>query len=145
MRKIKLLEEYAPIAQFFGEFEKETDTVFLDSSLKNEMGRYSILGRNPYLKLVKGKDGFTVNGKLQTESFEQYTKRYLADHREENETNLPIVSGAIGYFSYEYGREKEGVQAKDASDVEIPDCVLNFYDEFIVEDLENKQVWLCCE
>ena len=52
MRKIKLLEEYAPIAQFFGEFEKETDTVFLDSSLKNEMGRYSILGRNPYLKLV---------------------------------------------------------------------------------------------
>ena len=65
MRKIKLLEEYAPIAQFFGEFEKETDTVFLDSSLKNEMGRYSILGRNPYLKLVKGKDGFTVNGNME--------------------------------------------------------------------------------
>lgn len=142
MRIIKLLETYTPIAQFFCEFEKETDTVFLDSSLKNEMGRYSILGRNPYLKLIKGKDGFTANGEKQSESFETYTKRYLEEHREENESNLPIVSGAIGYFSYEYGREKEGVQAKDPSDVEIPDCILNFYDEFIVEDLEKKQIWL---
>lgn len=142
MRMIKLLEEYTPIAEIFGEFAGETDTVFLDSSLKNEMGRYSILGRNPYLKLKKGQNGFTVNGEVQSESFEEYTKRYLKEHMDSNETKLPIVSGAIGYFSYDYGREKEGVRAKDSAEVTIPDCVLNFYDEFLIEDLQKEQIWM---
>lgn len=142
MRIVRKLEEYVPIAEIYDEFAKETDTVFLDSSLRNEMGRYSILGRNPYLKLVKGEEGFFVNGAAQTESFEAYVKRYLAQHVDRNETQLPIVSGAIGYFSYDYGREKERVKAKDKKEVEIPDCVLNFYDEFLVEDLEKGQTWM---
>ncbi len=32
----------------------------------------------------------------------------MAEHREKNETGLPIISGAVGYFSYDYGRKKEG-------------------------------------
>ncbi len=142
MRIIQLLEEYIPIGEIYGEFEKETDTVFLDSSLKNKMGQYSILGRNPYLKLKKSTKGFTVNGILQQESFEHYTKRYLAEHMDYNETDLPIVSGAIGYFSYDYGREKEKVKSQHPVESEIPECILNFYDEFIVEDLWQEKIWL---
>ena len=142
MRSIKLLEEYIPVADFCDMFVMETDTVFLDSSMKNEMGRYSILGRNPYLKLIKKEDSFTVNGQIEEGSFETYVKKYLKNHIERNETDLPIVSGAIGYFSYDYGRKKKGIQAKDCKEVDIPDCILYFYDEFVIEDLEKRQTWL---
>ena len=143
MVKMKKLEPFCPAAELFALFYKEEDAVFLDSSLKNEKGRFSIIGRKPYLKLVNG-DTFTANGQIMEESFESYVKRYLKAHREENHTGLPILSGAVGYFSYEYGRKKEKVEAKDKEELAIPDCILNFYDEFIVEDIHKEEVWLIC-
>ncbi len=54
MQLLRALETYIPLAEIFayGRFYEKEDTAFLDSSLK--MGRYSILGLKPYLKLVKG-------------------------------------------------------------------------------------------
>ena len=38
---------------------------------------------------------------------------------------------------------KEGILSeKEAGPAEIPDCIINFYDEFIVEDLRARKVWL---
>lgn len=141
LRKIQKLEPYIPIQDIHGVFQNEKDTVFLDSSLQNKLGRYSIIGLYPYLKLVKG-EVFTVNGKPSHVTFEQFMRNYLRENREENTTGLPIISGAIGYFSYDYGRKKEGVKAKDPMETDIPDCILNFYDVFIIEDHEKKEVTL---
>lgn len=141
MRLVKRLLPYLPAVRFMEAFHDETHTVVLDSSLVNDLGRYTIIGRNPYLTLIKG-ERFTVNGEPQESSFETYVKHYLQTHREENSTGLPIVSGAIGYFSYDYGREKEGIGAKDDKTLDIPDVILNFYDEFIIEDLLAHEVWL---
>lgn len=141
-RTVRELTKYIPLSQIFGLFEQYKDTAFLDSSLENDLGQYSILGLSPYLKLVKSDGEFTVNGQPSEESFEEYVKRYLREHRDENETELPMVSGAIGYFSYDYGREKEGIKSKDEKNVEIPDAVLIFYDILIVEDLKRKKIWM---
>lgn len=111
LRKIQKLEPYIPIQDIHGVFQNEKDTVFLDSSLKNKLGRYSIIGLYPYLKLVKG-EVFTVNGKPSHVTFEQFMRNYLRENREENTTGLPIISGAIGYFSYDYGRKKKGLKQK---------------------------------
>lgn len=62
MRIIKQLTPYIPAAQIFPLFAHEKDYAFLDSSLVNQLGRYSILGLYPYLQLKKTKDAFTVNG-----------------------------------------------------------------------------------
>ena len=62
---------------------------------------------------------------------------------DENETDLPIVSGAIGYFSYDYGRKSAGISSRHRKEVEIPQCILNFYDDFIIEDHQKKKFgWL---
>lgn len=141
MQFIKSLDHYPPIDHIFSLVYKKTDTVFLDSSLQNHLGRYSIIGLKPYLKLVNGKT-FTVNGKISKIPFEIYVKDYLRKHKEINHTNLPLTSGAIGYFSYDYGRRKENVKAHCPVDVEIPDCILIFYDSFIIEDHKEKKLWL---
>ena len=80
--------------------------MFLDSSLVNDLGRYSIIGAEPYLKLVRDGDSFLINGQEETQiSFEDYLREYLRDHVDLNESELPLVSGAVGYFSYDYGRK----------------------------------------
>ena len=142
-RIIKELTPYIPAADIFRIYEKEEGCAFLDSSLVNELGRYSIIGRNPYLKLVKDGETFTVNGKTETEkTFEDYMREYLNTHEDKNDSQLPVVSGAIGYFSYDYGRKQMGVPTGEKDLVTIPEAVLTFYDCFIVEDCQEKRTYL---
>ncbi len=54
MRQIEELRAYPAIHRIFGLFQEQRDAVFLDSSLKNGLGQYSIIGLYPYLKLVNG-------------------------------------------------------------------------------------------
>ncbi len=136
MQMVKQLETYVPASRIFDQLYQEKDAVFLDSSLKNKLGRYSIIGFRPYLSLVKG-ETFTINGKEAEVSFEEYLKEYLKSHFTEETSDLPITRGAIGYFSYDYGRKKEGVKTRHPKEVDIPDCILQFYDCFVIEDLQK--------
>lgn len=141
MQLIQEFERYPAIERIFALVQEQEDSVFLDSSLKNQLGRYSIIALHPYLKLVKGEQ-FTINGEVSEECFEIFVKRYLRDHREENHTGLPLASGAVGYFSYDYGREKERVATQHDKDVDIPDSILIFYDSFVIEDHEKNKLFL---
>lgn len=140
-RIIKELQPYKRAIDIFSRFKDEKDAVILESSLENELGRYTIIGRSPYLKLEK-REGFTINGTASSQNFEEYVKTYLHNNNEDNPTNLPLVDGAIGYFSYEYRQDLESISSRHREDTDIPRCILNFYDEFIVEDLKEKKVWL---
>lgn len=114
----------------------------MDSSLENRLGRYSIIGRLPYQKLVQDGDSFCVNDEKQKMTFENYLRTYLKEHPDSNKSGLPIVSGAMGYISYDYGREKENVAARHPKEVDMPDLILCFYDNFIIEDHQEKRFYL---
>lgn len=142
-RITKKMEQYVPAAQIFERFSQESGIAFLDSSLVNELGQYSIIGRRPYEILKKENGQFFQNGTLRTDmTFEAYLKRYLQEHVDENELGIPMVSGAIGYFSYEYGREQMGVASAENDPCPIPEAVLTFYDLLIVEDCHEKEIYL---
>lgn len=142
-RKIKQLPYYIPTAEIFKLYEKEPLCAFLDSSLVNDLGQYSVIGRCPYLKLVKDGNNFWINGKQEEEmSFEDYMRKYLMEHEDSNDTGLPIMSGAIGYFSYDYGREQMEVPSGEEELVKIPEAVWTFYDCFIIEDRNEKKTYL---
>lgn len=145
-RKIKKLDIYIPAAELFRIYQKEEECVFLDSSLVNHLGKYSIIGRCPYLKLVKDGEIFTINGLEEKEqTFESYMKTYLAEHVDKNDSELPIISGAIGYFSYDYGRERQGIVSGKEEIVHIPEAAVTFYDFFIIEDCQEKEIWLIAD
>lgn len=141
MATIRTYNEYPPIHRIFDLYKDESQAVFLDSSLRNSLGRYSIIGIHPYLTLVNG-EKFTVNSIVMECTFEEFLKDYLKSNFVENRTDLPIVSGAIGYFSYDYGLKKEGLVSRHAREVDVPDCVFSFYDVFIIEDHQEKQLHL---
>ena len=56
-RVVKKLDRYVCAADVFGIYEDEIGIAFLDSSLVNNLGHYSIIGRCPYLRLVKNGNG----------------------------------------------------------------------------------------
>ena len=144
--KRRIIKEMKPArgaAELYTYFAGTDDSVFLDSSLVNKLGRYSVIGAVPYLKLVKEGNGFYINGEKETTcSFETYLKTYLAEHKDKNTTELPIISGAIGYFSYEYGRKLMEVDSAKEDLVSIPDAVLVFYDFYIIEDRQEQRTYL---
>ena len=144
--KRRIIKEMKPArgaAELYTYFAGTDDSVFLDSSLVNKLGRYSVIGAVPYLKLVKEGNGFYINGEKETTcSFETYMKTYLAEHKDKNNTELPIISGAIGYFSYEYGRKLMEVDSVKEDLVSIPDAVLVFYDFYIIEDRHEQRTYL---
>mgnify|MGYP000010697287 FL=1 len=103
-RVIKKLTPHRSAAELFKYFSDEKDCVFLDSSLVNGLGRYSIIGMRPYLKLVKDDHGFFINEQKVSElSFEEYLKKYLSEHKDQNKSGLPMLSGQSDIFRMNTG------------------------------------------
>ncbi len=134
VRTIKSIMQSPAMIDIFDCMKEREEAVFLDSSSEGELSQYSIIACRPYLKLVSRGELFTVNGEPSEQEFVEYVQRYLEENKEENETDLPIVSGAIGYFSYDFGHKKEGVVSRHEQSLDIPDSILYFYDSFIVKD-----------
>ena len=129
-------------AELFDLYCSLPGAVLLDSSLVNEMGRFYMIGLNPY-KTLEVKDGsLFVDGSPSEGSLEEVLGAYMAAHYEKNDTVLPMISGAIGYFTYDYGRCFERIKTRHARGQEIPDCILNFYDNLIIEDRHEKRLYL---
>lgn len=138
---IKKLYKYIS-AQIIFDKVKDDKAVFLDSSKTGRLGKYSIIGIEPYLELKEEEGVLYVNGKETKETLDNYLSEYLKDNREENNSNLPIISGGIGYFSYDYGRKIEKITSRHKKDIDIPDAMVTFYDNFIIEDIENRNIYI---
>ena len=130
--KVYKLNFYRKAEDIFECYKEENMAIFLDSSLENQLGQYSVIGLNPYL-ILKEEDGtFYENGKPQKGTLETALKGYLEKYREENSTHLPLVSGALGYFSYDYGRKFEQIESRHEKKLDIPEALFVFYDFLII-------------
>lgn len=133
---------YQKAEDIFELFKEEPMAIFLDSSLENSLGQYSVIGLRPYL-ILKEEDGiFYENDIPQTISFEEGMSRSLSRYREENPTSLPLISGALGYFSYDYGRKFEQIATRHEKKLRIPEALFAFYDLLIIDDKRNRELYL---
>ena len=71
-RLIVELKEYRKACDIFDFFYNEKDAVFLDSSLENNMGNYSIIGLNSYLNITVKNNILYVDGEKNNLSFESF-------------------------------------------------------------------------
>ena len=133
---------YKKTFDLFSLFKDEPGAVFLDSSLVNNLGQYSIICLNPYLTISEEEGICRCNGVVQEESFEECLARYLQEHQEDNPTSLPLISGAVGYFTYDYGRKFEKIPSRHPKKFSMPDAIFTFYDNYLIEDLTEKKLWL---
>src|SRR5512134_2989785 len=58
------------------------------------------------------------------------------------ELGVPFTGGAVGYWSYDYGRRLERLPARARDDLGLPDRVLGFYDVVGALDHDSGRTWL---
>lgn len=128
-------------SQLFALFADEKDVAFLDSSLVNDLGCYSLIGLVPYHTVSVAQGQLQVDGKSHEGTAETYLKAYLKKHYQANRTSLPLTAGAIGYVSYDYGLALHGMKSRHTPAFPLPDMKWVFYDFFIIEHRQSHTVW----
>lgn len=133
----KKLEVYISAVDIYSVIDR-SNTAFLDSSMTNYFGRFSIIGMIPHRKLLF--DGETkINGTIKDIEFLNEIDREIDSFDPE----AGFAESLIGYISYDYGMRIMGVQSEHIKD-SIPECVLIRFDVIIVEDHVKKTTEIFC-
>ena len=106
------------------------DLVFLDSSARGALGRYSFLTADAIAHVRPGGDPIAE------------ARALLAPHHRTPRPGLPPFQGGIaGYVGYDWGAELERVRRPAATEPQIPDAVLGLYDWVIAWDHMDGRAW----
>ena len=135
-----------PVAELIERFGARRDAFVLDSSQSNDgLGQWSFFGADPYL-VLSGKDGIytdsdSLDGPEQVDGLSLLSER-LKSHKIENTTGIPFIGGAVGFLSYDYGRQLESVPVLAKDDRSIPDLHFGFYDGVAALNVETGVLYL---
>jgi anthranilate synthase component 1 len=135
-----------PVSAFLAIAEGEPDAFLLESVEGGEkIGRYTFLGVRPFLRVESRGPEITIQRgrkiERRTGNIFQVMKELLRSHRPAAMEGLPpFTAGAVGYCAYDIVRqlEKIGEHAKD--DLDVPDCVLMFFDRVLAFDHLRHQI-----
>lgn len=133
-------------SQLFDKFADDPWSVFLDSSQPHcNQGRYDIISSNPYITFVT-RDGIS---KTQTKNNIETSKedplvliKNMLECGSSIPEGIPFAGGAIGYFSYDYGRLLEELPRLAKDEEKIPEIALGIYDWAVITDHQEKKTWL---
>ena len=135
-----------PVSAFLAIARGEQDAFLLESVERGEqIGRYTFLGAQPYMTLRAGGSEITIErGKKRerrTGNVFHIAKEVFQQHKPAVSPGLPpFTAGAVGFCSYDIVRQLENIgdQAKD--DLDVPDCVLMFFDRLLAFDHLHHQI-----
>lgn len=115
--------------------------VLLDSAATGSaFGRYSILAAGPVDLITpeEGESGSETLARLREAIFELGPAFWPAG------TQLPFGAGALGFISYDFGRQLEALPANALADIDLPALRLGIYAWSLVSDHETVRSWLVC-
>ncbi|MBM6861859.1 aminodeoxychorismate synthase, component I, partial [Clostridium saudiense] len=140
------IEEFSTNLNIFEIYSyfKDNNSILLDSSKEDkDLSKYSFIGLNPFLTFEAYGMKSYINGEKVCEDdpflvLEKLIKEYEFKYNIE----LPLISGAIGYISYDAGRVIEDIKDISKEDFKIPDMRFKFYDNIIIFDLINDKKYI---
>jgi len=135
-----------PVSAFLAVAEGEPDAFLLESVEGGErIGRYTFLGVRPFLRLEsRGAEIKIERGrKIERRTGDVFgvIKELLQQHRPAAMEGLPpFTAGAVGYCAYDIVRRLENIGEHAADDLDVPDCVLMFFDRVLAFDHLRHQI-----
>jgi len=144
--KIKELNTSLNAFEIFTAIKDEKFPVFLDSSLINNLGKYSIIACNPFIVFKNKDDEICVDDSLKKESFtgnpfDELNKIYLK-FQKKYDSDLPFIGGGIGFFAYDLQNHLEKLPKTAIDDINTCDLVFGFYDGAIIIDHFKNKVFI---
>ncbi|MGA2425438.1 MAG: anthranilate synthase component I [Terriglobales bacterium] len=135
-----------PVSAFLAVADGEPDAFLLESVEGGEkIGRYSFLGVRPFLRLESRGAEITIERgrkiERRTGNIFAVIKELLQQHRPATMEGLPpFTAGAVGYCAYDIVRRLENIGEHATDDLNVPDCVLMFFDRVLVFDHLRHQI-----
>jgi anthranilate synthase component 1 len=135
-----------PVSAFLATTASEPHAFLLESIERGEqIGRYTFLGARPYMQVqARGEDILIQRGRHQEKrkgNAVGIIKDLLRQHRPAVVPGLPpFTAGAVGYFAYDIVRQLENIGDRAKDDLNIPDCVLMFFDRLLAFDHLRHQI-----
>lgn len=145
MIKIREVEINFNPLEVYNVFKDETDTILLDSSKEDKtLSKFSFIGLNPFMTFeAKGNTCLIDDVEVRGEPFdvlEKLIEKYKIS--EEVYSHIPLISGAIGYISYDVCRILEELPNSSMEDFNISDIKFIFYNNIIIFDLYNNKQYI---
>jgi anthranilate synthase component 1 len=137
-----------PVSAFLAVAEGEPDAFLLESVEGGEkIGRYTFLGVRPFLRLesrgaeITIERGRSKKAERRTGNIFDVIKELLQQHRPAAMEGLPpFTAGAVGYCAYDIVRQLENIGEHAANDLDVPDCLLMFFDRVLAFDHLRHQI-----
>ena len=135
-----------PVSAFLALAEGEPDRISAGIRRRwGKIGRYTFLGARPYMRVQsRGPEVVVQRGrKSERSSGDVFAtlKALLREHRVAQYEGLPpFTGGAVGYFAYDIVRQLEKIGEHATDDLNVPDCVLMFFDRLLAFDHLRHQI-----
>src|ERR1700678_2264752 len=135
-----------PVSAFLAVADGEPHAFLLESVEGGEkIGRYTFLGVRPFLRLESRGAAITIargrRVERRTGNVFEVIKELLQQHRPATMEGLPpFTAGAVGYCAYDVVRRLENIGEHAADDLDVPDCVLMFFDRVLTFDHLRHQI-----
>jgi anthranilate synthase component 1 len=135
-----------PVSAFLAVAEGEPDAFLLESVEGGEkIGRYTFLGVRPFLRLESRGTEIKIERSSKVErrtgNVFEVIKELLQQHRPAAMEGLPpFTAGAVGYCAYDIVRQLENIGEHATDDLDVPDCVLMFFDRVLAFDHLRHQI-----
>lgn len=133
--RYKIFSSRADAQALFSTFKNDRLPFLLESGKgAGDKGRYSFFSSDPFL-VLRAKDGRCFQEKdgiaVACDAAPLHALRELLSiYRLKGELkhNIPLLCGAVGFFSYDFGFQLEKIKRHNAPDLIVPDFVFGFYD-----------------
>jgi para-aminobenzoate synthetase component I len=126
--------------ELFEVFADKAHSFFLDSGMDAEkLGRYSLMGDDPFLVFSSRAEDITLTRKegttfLKGNPFDCFGECLEAYRFDSPIFGLPCSGGAVGYLSYDLGSLLEKLPSRSADDLGLPESCFGFYDVMLIID-----------
>lgn len=129
--------------ELYSAFEGE-DIIFLDSAKDpDRLGRYSIIGLSPFKKVTCDKGIVREDGRIREGTPFKVLNELLRRYKVKNDTGLPFIGGALGYFGYDQVRTMEDLPTLNQEEAfNLPMAYFVFYDNGLIIDHHKGRVYI---
>lgn len=132
----------------YSSFLGDDYSFWLDSSLSlPKYGRFSFMGKDPSLIFKSRGTSCEIFRDGANDSIESCPLAALNDLLQEYQmpslcSELPFLGGAVGYLSYDLGRELEVLPDETEDDLQMPHIYMGFYDPVVAIDHERDKIYI---
>ena len=130
MRRLKLRDALEALHAL----ANQPSPFLFQSSLEDERSRWSFFGADPF-EVHRGAHYDNTVAR-----WRELSERVRSD--DAPPTVVPFTGGAVGYWTYDFGRRLEQIPERATDDLQLPDMLLGFYDVVGAYDHQSREAWL---